>query len=86
MPALIAANAALYARRKRLRIGCIPIVGGYVPHDRGQAEFRRGPEHVWPARAERRSKPFHGLADRILDGGVAGGKLLANARGPLPKQ
>jgi hypothetical protein len=43
VPAPVAANAALYPRRERLRVGCIPIVGGYVPHYRGQAEFRRSP-------------------------------------------
>src|ERR1700677_3578155 len=68
---LVAVNGALYPCRQRFGVGGIPVMRSYVPHDWSEAKFSRRAQHIRAAGTERRSKPFHCFASRILDGSVA---------------
>jgi hypothetical protein len=53
----------------------VPVIAGYIPHDRLKAKFVRDPEHRWAASAEGRAKQIGMLANRILQCRAAFGEL-----------
>lgn len=66
-----AANVVCDLALDHLGRGRVPVVAGYIPHDRFQAKFAGYAEHGGAAASERRPEETRGFADRILQRGLA---------------